>query len=57
MPVILKPRAYESWLDPANQDVVELGKMLKQEILTDLVSYPVSKRVNILHIKKKQSHE
>jgi putative SOS response-associated peptidase YedK len=41
MPVILKTRAYESWLDPANQDVVEVGKMLKKEILTDLVSYPV----------------
>jgi putative SOS response-associated peptidase YedK len=46
MPVILKPPAYESWLDPANQNVVELGKMLKNEIVTELVSYPVSKQVN-----------
>ncbi len=46
MPVILKPPAYESWLDPGNQDVVELGKMLKNEIVTELVSYPVSKQVN-----------
>ncbi len=37
MPVILKPPAYESWLDPENQNVVELGKMLKNEIVTELV--------------------
>jgi len=46
MPVILKPPAYESWLDPGNQNVVELGKMLKNEIVTELVRYPVSKQVN-----------
>jgi len=46
MPVILKSPAYESWLDPGNQNVVELGKMLKNEIVTELVSYPVSKQVN-----------
>ncbi len=46
MPVILKPPAYESWLDPGNQNVVELGKILKNEIVTELVSYPVSKQVN-----------
>ena len=46
MPVILKPQLYKSWLDPGNQDVVELGKILKNEIVTELVSYPVSKQVN-----------
>jgi hypothetical protein len=46
MPVILKPPAYESWLDPSNQNVVELGKMLKNEIVTESVSNPVSKQVN-----------
>jgi len=46
MPVILRPPAYESWLDSRNQNVVELGKMLKNEIVTELVSYPVSKQVN-----------
>jgi putative SOS response-associated peptidase YedK len=46
MPVILKPQVYEPWLNPGNQDVVELGKMLKNEIITELVSYPVSKQVN-----------
>ena len=46
MPVILKPPAYESWLDPGNQDAAELEKILKNEIITELVSYPVSKQVN-----------
>jgi putative SOS response-associated peptidase YedK len=46
MPVILNQPAYEPWLDPGNQDVVELGKMLKNEIVTELVSHPVSKQVN-----------
>ena len=46
MPVILNQPAYESWLDPENQNVVELGKMLKNEIVTELVSNPVSKQVN-----------
>jgi len=41
-----KPPAYESWLDPANQNVVELGIILKNEIVTELVSNPVSKQVN-----------
>ena len=46
MPVIFKPEAYESWLNPANQDVNALKNILQQALLTDLVSYPVSKRVN-----------
>ena len=46
MPVILKPQGYEPWLDPGNQNVVELDKMLKNEIVTELVSFPVSKQVN-----------
>ena len=46
MPVILKPSAYEYWFEPGNQDVDELGKILKNEIVTELVSYPVSKQVN-----------
>ena len=40
MPVILKQQVFEPWLDPGNQNVVELDKMLKNEIVTELVSYP-----------------
>ena len=46
MPVILKSNVYEPWLDPGNQDVAELDRILKNEIATELVSYPVSKQVN-----------
>jgi len=46
MPVILKPEAYDAWLDPDNRDTVGLGEMLTDEIVTELVGYPVSKQVN-----------
>lgn len=46
MPVIFKPEAYEFWLNPDNQDVTALKKILKEALLTDLVSHPVSKQVN-----------
>ena len=46
MPVILKPEAYEFWLNPKNQDVAALKNILEKALLTDLVSYPVSKQVN-----------
>ena len=46
MPVILKSGIYESWLNPENQDIDDLKDVLKNEIITELVSYPVSKRVN-----------
>jgi putative SOS response-associated peptidase YedK len=46
MPVILKPQVYKSWLDPDNQNVVELDNILKNEIITELASYPVSNQVN-----------
>ena len=46
MPVILKPQIYETWLDPGNQDVTALNEILKNEIITELTSYPVSREVN-----------
>jgi putative SOS response-associated peptidase YedK len=46
MPVILKPAAYESWLNPANQNVNEVKNILKQSLVTDLIGYAVSKLVN-----------
>ena len=46
MPVILKPEIYETWLDPENQNVTELNEILKNEIITELTSYPVSREVN-----------
>ncbi len=46
MPVILKSEIYEPWLDPQNHDLDELKNILENEIITELVSYPVSKQVN-----------
>ena len=46
MPVILKPKIYETWLDPANQNVTELTEIMKNEIITELTGYPVSREVN-----------
>jgi putative SOS response-associated peptidase YedK len=46
MPAILKPQAYRPWLDPDNQNVAELDNILKNEIVTELASYPVSNQVN-----------
>jgi putative SOS response-associated peptidase YedK len=46
MPAILKPELYELWLDPQNEDVERLKDILQKGLITDLVSYPVSKQVN-----------
>ena len=46
MPVILKPEAFEAWLDPNNQDVDFLLNMIQNQIYTKLKSVPVSKLVN-----------
>ena len=46
MPVILNSEIYEPWLDSQNQDLDELKNILKREIITELVSHPVSKQVN-----------
>jgi putative SOS response-associated peptidase YedK len=45
MPVILRPKDYDEWLDPTNKDVEGLGHLFKPfpEKLLDL--YPVSRRV------------
>jgi putative SOS response-associated peptidase YedK len=46
MPVILNPDVYEFWLNPENQDVTALKNILAKAFLADLVSHPVSKKVN-----------
>jgi putative SOS response-associated peptidase YedK len=46
MPVILKTEVYEHWLEPGNQNIAELEVILKDDIYTEFVSYPVSKQVN-----------
>jgi putative SOS response-associated peptidase YedK len=46
MPVILKPTAFDSWLNPDNQDMDSLQEIIKNQVHTDLISVPVSKQVN-----------
>ena len=46
MPAILKPEVYEPWLDPVNQNVAQLEGILRDNIHTEFVNFPVSKLVN-----------
>ena len=46
MPVILKPDAYYTWINPKIDDADTLNAIIQDEVLTNLVSTPVSKQVN-----------
>lgn len=46
MPAILNPHDYETWLDPAYRDRDRLQSLLTPYEGDDLISYPVSTRVN-----------
>ncbi|HJS21799.1 MAG TPA: SOS response-associated peptidase [Steroidobacteraceae bacterium] len=46
MPVVLPESAYNEWLDPANDDVAALSRMIETGSVTDLRHYPVGLYVN-----------
>lgn len=46
MPVILAPKNYDRWLDPKNEDVAALQKLLVAYPAKGMTVYPVGKRVN-----------
>jgi putative SOS response-associated peptidase YedK len=46
MPLILKPEAYDEWLDPANREPSKIEELLWTGYMKNLKSYPVSKLVN-----------
>jgi putative SOS response-associated peptidase YedK len=46
MPLILKPEAYDEWLDPGNKESAKIEELLRTKFVRDLKSYPVSKLVN-----------
>jgi len=46
MPVILKPKDYDLWLDPEMQDVEKLQKLLVPYAPKEMKAYPVSLMVN-----------
>jgi putative SOS response-associated peptidase YedK len=46
MPAVLKPEIYEQWIEPDNQDVEELDRIIERQILTEFEFQPISLRVN-----------
>jgi putative SOS response-associated peptidase YedK len=46
MPLILKPEAYDEWLDADNKEPAEMEKLLRTQCVQDLAHHPVSKLVN-----------
>jgi putative SOS response-associated peptidase YedK len=46
MPVILRARAYDAWLDPANQDAGRLQQILQKDCHAEFKRTAVSSRVN-----------
>jgi putative SOS response-associated peptidase YedK len=46
MPVILPPSAWDTWLDPEQQDLDTLGKLLVPAPASIIDLYPVATEVN-----------
>jgi putative SOS response-associated peptidase YedK len=46
MPLILKPEAYDEWLDPDNKERAKIEELLRTGYVMELKRYPVSKLVN-----------
>lgn len=46
MPVVLPPRQWERWLDPANEDLAVIQGLLVPAPADEFEAYPVSTRVN-----------
>jgi putative SOS response-associated peptidase YedK len=46
MPVILKPKNYEQWLDAKEEDTDKLQKLLSPYPASEMIAYQVSKSVN-----------
>ena len=52
MPVILKPEAFDFWLDRKNIDVRSLQDLMQKQVYTRLKSVPVSKQVNSVKVNR-----
>lgn len=57
MPLILKPEAYEEWLDPSNKEPAKIEELLKTAYVKELKRYAVSKLVNQVGNNKKECME
>jgi putative SOS response-associated peptidase YedK len=57
MPLILKPEAYEEWLDSDNKEPAKIEELLRTNYVKDLKSYSVSKLVNRVQNNSKECME
>jgi putative SOS response-associated peptidase YedK len=57
MPLILKPEAYDEWLDPENREPGKIEDLLKKGLVKELKRYPVSKLVNRVENNTKECIE
>jgi len=57
MPLILKPEAYDEWLDPGNKEPTKIEELLKTAYVKELKRYPVSKLVNRAENNSKECME
>ena len=57
MPLILKPEAYEEWLDPGNKEPAKIEELLRTKYVKELMRYPVSKMVNRVENNSKECME
>jgi putative SOS response-associated peptidase YedK len=57
VPLILKPEAYDEWLDLANKEPGRIEEVLKKNSVKELNRYPVSKLVNLVGNNKKECME
>jgi len=54
MPLILKPEAYDAWLDPDNKEITQIEELLKTAIVKELKRHPVSRLVNQVGNNRKE---
>lgn len=57
MPLILKPEAYDAWLDPGSKEIARIEKLLETACVKELKRYPVSRLVNQVGNNKKECME
>jgi putative SOS response-associated peptidase YedK len=56
-PLILKPEAYDEWLDPESKEPGKIEKILREGCVKELKRYLVSKLVNLVVNNKKECME
>jgi putative SOS response-associated peptidase YedK len=57
MPLILKPEAFDEWLDPDNTEPARIEELLKSHHVKELNRYPISRLVNRVEHNSKECIE